>query len=83
MGLVLPSTTPDLGCGVAPTSNTEEAEVEWFYEDLQALLQLIPKKKKKDVLFITGDQNVQVGSQEIPGVTGKVGLGAQTTQGQG
>ena len=56
----------------APTSNAEEAEVERFYEDLQNLLQLTPKK---DVLFIIGDWNAKVGSQEIPGVTGKVGLG--------
>ena len=52
----------------APTSNAEEAEVEWFYEDLQDLLELT---SKKDVLFITGDWNAKVGSQEIPGVTGK------------
>ena len=58
----------------APTSNTEEAEVEWCYEDLQDLLDLIPKK---DVLFIIGDWNAKVGSQEIPGVTGKFGLGVQ------
>ena len=56
----------------APTSNTEEAEVEWFYEDLQYLLELTPKK---DVLFIIGDWNSKVGSQETPGVTGKFGLG--------
>ena len=56
----------------APTSNAEEAEVEWFYEDLQDLLELTPKK---DVLFITGDWNAKVGSQDIPGVTGKFGLG--------
>ena len=58
----------------APTSNAEEAEVEWFYEDLQALLQLTPKK---DVLFIIGDWNAKVGNQETPGVTGKFGLGVQ------
>ena len=58
----------------APTSNAEEAEVEWFYEDLQDLLELIPKK---DVLFIIGDWNAKVGSQETPGVTGKFGLGIQ------
>ena len=52
----------------AQTSNASEAEVEWFYEDLQGLLELSPKK---DVLFIIGDWNAQVGSQEIPGVTGK------------
>ena len=56
----------------APASNAEEAEVEQFYEDLQDLLELTPKK---DVLFITGDGNATVGSQEIPGVTGKFGLG--------
>ena len=58
----------------ALTRNTEEAEVEWFYEDLQDLLELIPKK---DVLFIVGDWNAKVGSQETPGVTGKFGLGIQ------
>ena len=56
----------------APTSNAEEAEVEQFYEDLQDLLELTPKK---DVLFIIGDWNAEVGSQETPGVTGKFGLG--------
>ena len=56
----------------APTSNAEEAEVEWFYEDLQDLLELTPKR---DVFFITGDWNAKVGSQETPGVTGKFGLG--------
>ena len=56
----------------APTSNTEEDEVERFYEDLQDLLELTPKK---DVLFIIGDWNAKVGSQEAPGVTGKFGLG--------
>ena len=55
----------------APTSNTEEAEVEWFYENLQGLLELTPQK---DVLFIIGDWNAKVGSQEIPGVKGKFGL---------
>ena len=54
----------------APTSNAKEAEVEWFYEDLQDLLELTPKKK--DVLFIIGDWNAKVGSQETPGVTGKI-----------
>ena len=63
----------------APTSNAEEAEVEWFYEDLQDLLELTPKK---DVLFIIGDWNAKVGSQEIPGVTGKFGLGIQNETGQ-
>ena len=56
----------------APTSNAEEAKVERFYEDLQDLLELTPKK---DILFITGDWNTEVGSQETPGVTGKFGLG--------
>ena len=56
----------------ALTSNAEEAEVERFYEDLQDFLELTPKK---DVLFITGDRNAKVGSQETPGVTGKFGLG--------
>ena len=55
----------------APTSNVEEVEVEWFYEDLQDLLELIPPK---DVLFIIGDWNVKVESQETPGVTGKFSL---------
>ena len=58
----------------APTSNAEEAEVEWFYEDLQDLLELT---LKKDVLFIIGDWNAKVGSQETPGVTGKFGFGVQ------
>ena len=62
-----------------PTSNTEEAEVERFYEDLQDLLELT---SKKDVLFITGDWNAKVGSQETPGVTGKFGLGVQNEAGQ-
>ena len=57
---------------LCPTSNAEEAEVERFYEDLQDLLELTPKK---DVLFIIGDWNAEVGSQETPGVTGKFGLG--------
>ena len=63
----------------APTSNAEEAEVEQFYEDLQDLLELTPKK---DVLFITGDWNAKVGSQETPGVTGKFGLGIRNEAGQ-
>ena len=63
----------------APTSNTEETEVERFYEDLQDLLELTPKK---DVLFITGDWNAKVGSQETLGVTGKFGLGIQNEAGQ-
>ena len=58
----------------APTTNTEEAEVEWFYEDLQDLLELTPKK---DVFFIIGDWNAKVGSQETPRVTGKFALGMQ------
>ena len=64
----------------APTSNAEEAEVEWFYEDLQNLLELTPQK---DVLFIIGDWNTNVRSQEIPGVTGKFGLGVQKEAGKG
>ena len=63
----------------APTSNAEEAEVEWFYGDLQDLLELTPKK---DVLFIIGDWNAKVGSQETPGVTGKFGLGMKNEAGQ-
>ena len=63
----------------APTSKTEEAEVEWFYENLQDLLELTPKK---DVLFIIGDWNAKVGSQETPGVTGKFGLGVKNEAGQ-
>ena len=63
----------------APTSNAEEAEVEWFYEDLQDLLELTPKK---DVFFIIGDGNAKVGSQETPGVTGKLGLEMQNEAGQ-
>ena len=63
----------------APTTNAEEAKVEWFYEDLQDLLELTPKK---DILFIIGDWNGKVGSQEIPGVTGKFGLGVQSEAGQ-
>ena len=63
----------------APTSNAEEAEIEQFYEDLQDLLELTPKK---DVLFIIGEWNTKVGSQEIPGVTGKLDLGVQNEAGQ-
>ena len=59
----------------APTSNAEEAEVEWFYEDLQDLLELTPKK---DVLFIIRDWNAKVGSQEIPGVTANLALEYKT-----
>ena len=62
----------------APTSNAEETEVERFYEDLQDLVELTPK----DVLFIIGDWNAKVGSQEIPRVTGKFGLGVQKKAGQ-
>ena len=64
----------------APTSNSEEAEVERFYEDLQDLLELSPPK---DVLFVIGDWNAKVGSQETPGVTAKFGLGIQNEAGQG
>ena len=63
----------------APTSNVEETEVEWFYEDLQDLLELTPKK---DALFIIGDWNTKVGSQETLGVTGKFGLGMRNEAGQ-
>ena len=63
----------------APTSNAEEAEVEWFYEDLQGLLELTPQK---DVLLIIGDWNEKVGSQETPGITGKFSLGVQKEAGQ-
>ena len=63
----------------APTTNAAEAEVDCFFEDLQDLLELIPKK---DVLFIIGDWNSKVGRQEIPGITGKFGLGVQTGSGQ-
>ena len=63
----------------APTSNAEEAEVEWFYEDLQDLLEQTPKKV---VLFIIRDWNAKLGSQETPGVTGKFGLGIRNEAGQ-
>ena len=63
----------------APTTNAEEAEVEGFYDDLQDLLELTPKK---DVLFIKGDWNAKVGSQETPGVTGKSGLEVRNEAGQ-
>ena len=63
----------------ALASNAERAEVEWFYKDLQDLLELTPKK---DVLFIIGYWNAKVGSQETPGVTGKFGLGVQNEAGQ-
>ena len=64
----------------APNTSAIEAEVEWFYEDLQDLLELTPKK---DVPFIIEDWNVKVGSQETPGVTGKFGLGVQNEEGEG
>ena len=63
----------------APTCNAEDAEVEWFYEDLQDFLELTPTK---NVLFIIGNWNVKVGGQEIPGVTGNFGLGVQNEAGQ-
>ena len=63
----------------APTTNAKEAKGEWFYEDLQDLLELTPKI---DVLFIIGDWNAKVGSQEKPGVTGRFGLGVQNEAGQ-
>ena len=63
----------------ASTSNAEEAEVEWFYEDLQGLLELTPKK---DVLFIIGDWNAKVGSQEIPGVIDKLAVEYKMKQGK-
>ena len=63
----------------APASNAEEAEVEWFYEDIKDLLELTPKK---DVLFIIGDLNAKAGNQEIPGVTGKFCLGEQNEAGK-
>ena len=63
----------------APTSNAEEVEVEWFYEDLQDLLELKPQE---DVLFIIGDWNAKLGSKETPEVTGKFGLGVQNEAGQ-
>ena len=62
-----------------PTRNAEEGEVERFYDDLQDLLELTPKK---DVIFIIGDWNEKVGSQEIPGVTGKFGFGVQNEAGE-
>ena len=63
----------------ALASNAEKVEVEWFYEDLRDLLELTPRK---DVLFIIGDWNAKVGSQKIPGVSGKFGLGVQNEAGQ-
>ena len=65
----------------APTTDAEEAEVEWFYDDLQDLLELTPKKKR-NVLFIIGGWNVKVGSQEIPEAAGKFGLGVQNEAGK-
>ena len=64
---------------LCPTSNAEEADVEQFCEELQDLLELTPKR---DVIFILGDRNAKVGSQETPGVTGKFGLGVQNEAGQ-
>ena len=64
---------------LCPTTNAKEAGVDWFYEDLQDLPELTPKK---DILFITGDQNAKAGSQETSGVTGKFGLGVQNEVGQ-
>ena len=63
----------------APTSNAEEAEVEWFYEDLQDLLELTPQR---DVLFVIGDWNAKVGSQETPGVTGNLAVECRMKQGK-
>ena len=63
----------------APNTNAKEAEVEWFYDDLQDLLELTPAK---DVLFIIGDWNAKIGSQETPGVTGKFGLGVWNEAGK-
>ena len=63
----------------APTTNAEEGEAEWFYEDLQELLEITPPK---DVLFNIGDWNAKVGRQEIPGITGKFGLEVQNEAGQ-
>ena len=63
----------------APTTKAKKAEAEWFYEELQDLLELTPKK---DILFIIGDWNTKIGNQEIPGVTGKFGLGVQNEAGQ-
>ena len=62
-----------------PTINGKEAKIEWFHEDLQDILEITPKK---DVVFIIGDWNAKVGSQKIPGITGKFGLGAQNEAGQ-
>ena len=64
----------------SPTTNADEAEVDWFYDDLQDLLELTPKYH---VLFIIGDWNAKGGSQEIPEVTGKFGIGVQNEAGHG
>ena len=74
-----PFSTTIIHC-FAPTNNVKKAEVEWLYEDLQDLLELTPQI---DVLFIVGDWNAKVGSQEIIGETGKFGLGVQNEQGKG
>ena len=71
--------SPVMNIATGPTSNAKEAEVEWFCEDLQDLLEVTPKK---DVLFIIGDWNAKVGSLETPGVTGKFGLGIRNDAGQ-
>ena len=67
----------------APTTNAKEVAIDQFYENIQQLLELTPKKKKKNVLFITGNWNAKVGSQEIFGVTGKFGFGVQIEVGKG
>ena len=67
----------------ALTSNAEEAEVEWFYYTLQDVLELTHQKKKKKVLFIIGDWEAKVGTQDIPSVMGRFGLGVQMKQGKG
>ena len=76
---MFPSQTIQYQSNDAPTSNAEEAELERFYDDLPDLLELIPQK---DVLFIIGGWNAKVGSQELPGITGKFGLGVQNEVGQ-
>ena len=65
-----------------PTTDVKEAEVDWSYKDPKQYLELTPKKKKKKVLFIIGDWNAKVGSQEIPETAGKIGLGVQNETGQ-
>ena len=77
---LFPRQTIQYHCNPCPDSNTEEAEVEWFYEDLQDFLELAPKK---DVLFIIGDWNAKVGSQETPGVTANLALEYRMKQGKG